>query len=248
MTKLVFIYVNYNCALEIHESISSIQLENYEVSVIVCDNSGNYSPIENETVFSPGRNIGYLNGFNYCAMRSDGDIICLVNPDIVFESFELPLDYDLEEGRVFAPFIFDSLGGNHNPYKTSLPSFGNLLLNFSAIIIEIIGARSMSKLRNFIRKEVRVEPIAEENIVPHGSFVVFANCNLTQLLSPWNSLYFEEEKIAFWAKKSGYRVQYCPEITVKHLQKSPSTSRINPRRKLLVKLKSLLELMLYFAR
>ena len=247
MSRVAFVYVNYHCVQEIHRSISSISKLNFNPCIFVCDNSSDYVKKGNERVISPGENIGYLNGLNAVVTQKDfnSSVVCLVNPDIEFTP-SLDKLLDINKSIVVAPSVIESDGSDQNPYKVCIPEFRMFVFNFFMLCFEFLtGGKDIFKLRK-LQGKTSLHPSLSEDIVPHGSFVAFVNCDLRTLISPWNSLYFEEEKIALWSRRHGYKILYNPKVLVKHNQNSPSTRLLKPRRKILIKLKSLLELMLFF--
>ena len=211
------------------------------------DNSGDYVVASDEAVFHSDQNIGYLNGFVTMARMSKSRLVCLCNPDIALKNIAIGSILKCEEPAVLAPIILDEAGRDQNPYKTMLPSRLAMILNFSMLLVEWFCVRFFG-IRN-LRSGILGNSVGEridknlETIIPHGSFIMFKDCEFTGLYSRGNNLYFEEERIAFWAKKKCYNLTSTDKCVVNHSQISPSTGSLNESNKLWIKLKSLLELM-----
>jgi hypothetical protein len=246
-SSLSIIYVNYFCSSEIHQSISSFREKIPDVDIYVTDNSGDYVVARDETVFRPDLNIGYLNGFITMAGMTKSRLVCLCNPDIELDIIDISSILKYAEPAVLAPIVLDEAGRDQNPYKTRLPSRFVMVLNFSMLLVEWLCVRlfGIRNLRSKILRDAVGEHTGENlgNIIPHGAFIMFKDCEFTGLYSRGNNLYFEEERIAFWAEKKCYTLIQTDKCVVKHSQASPSTGALNESNKLWIKLKSLLELM-----
>lgn len=236
---MTIIYVNYFCSETIHQSISSFKGVWPSINFYVLDNSGDYQSFCDEFVMKSETNVGYLNGFVTMAKLSKSRLICLCNPDITLQK----IDFEsilAESAKVIAPSIIDK-GQDQNPYKNCLPSRIKMVANFFLLLIELIGFKE-------IRKKIQIGTDGIKNkslkgIVPHGACILFKDCDFSDLYSSGNNLFFEEERIGFWAKKKSYEIIHSDNFIVNHSRQSPSTGRLNRKRKICIKLKSLLELM-----
>ena len=246
-SSLSVIYINYFCSSEIQQSIVSFREKIPDVEIYVMDNSGDYVVASDETVFNSDLNIGYLNGFITMARMSKSRLVCLCNPDIALKNIDISSILKCGEPAVLAPIILDEAGRDQNPYKTILPSRVVMVLNFSMLLLEWFCVRffGIRNLRSSILRCAVGERTGENlgTIIPHGAFIMFKDCEFTGLYSRGNNLYFEEERIAFWAEKKCYTLIQTDKCVVKHSQASPSTGALNESNKLWIKLKSLLELM-----
>lgn len=189
-------------------------------------------------IFSPGKNLGYLNGllFGISQDDEDSDWYIFSNTDIHLPDTEMLSKFMNDEIIkqkdiwLVGPSIYTpSRGGQSNPYMVRRPSKRSYL-------IKNIGM-SFPHLYDTLFRIKRGLKKAEDNNLPresgnvyavHGSFFFIRNYLIRELLSrkEWELLYDEEQYLAEIVRMNGKNVYYEPILTVNHME-GTSTGKVN---------------------
>lgn len=229
MTKIVsFLIVNYkteNLTLNLIESIKK-NLRRNEYEILVFDNSPDESTklksIQNKNVFlfSLGSNIGFVKANNFLYRKSKGDIIILINNDVLLidDSLEKLIDYlqsNSELGAV-GPMLLNEDGS----YQVSFYKFPDLWSSFKELILlqkkdpyeyktNIYEVQSCDVIKGAclgLRREV-----IQDDFIFDESYEMFS----------------EEVDLCLRLKNKGYKNVYFPESRVIHFGGASSNVDVN---------------------
>jgi GT2 family glycosyltransferase len=121
-----FVFVTYGTGPIVVQAITSLvaslRADDVTFEIIVVDNEHAEQPdrtfrqlivdTAGVRIVRPGRNLGFGSGCNLGVERSNGPLICLVNPDVEFESDWLtPLRTTLDDGAAIAAPVLVDPGG-----------------------------------------------------------------------------------------------------------------------------------------
>jgi GT2 family glycosyltransferase len=87
METITLIYINFQSKTNIHNSIVSIKKFCHEqIDIIIGDNSGEYTHLDDEYVIKFNENLGFGRAVNRCFMHVKTVYIAIINPDTIFYS------------------------------------------------------------------------------------------------------------------------------------------------------------------
>lgn len=194
--------------------------------------------------FSKGNNIGYNE-----ACKDMPDTIMVLNNDIIFEDVEFLQKYlkyiKINNVDVVAPDIININNQHQNPLSTKLISFNRQKYNYykELIYYQILKIPFVNKLvynlkynhekkwyiRNYDKRLNRSSEFNENDFVPFGAFIIFTNNwlkNETYAFPSKTFMYGEEVILYMYIKYNKYKIGYCDDMKVKHLE-GRSTSKVS---------------------
>ena len=226
--KLSVIIVSYNVKDYIKQCIRSIyksNLDNDLLEVIVIDNDSydgtvqdiqssfpNISIIENKT------NKGFAKAVNVGIKQSNGDFICLLNPDVIIKdnTFSTLIEY-LESNKntgCIGPKVLNVDGTVQHSCKRSFPTPLNAIFRLFSIDkifpkSKIFGKYNLTYLD--VNKIHKVDAIS-------GAFMMFNKKIVTEigLLDENFFMFAEDIDFCYRIKNKGYDIIYNPNAEIMH--------------------------------
>ena len=192
--------------------------------------------------FAKGNNIGY----SYAVNNLGCDNVVVMNSDVFIEDedFISILQNEIKNNKdvaIIAPDVIGSKGRHTNP-------FGNKILTLKDAEKEIRLKKSLRFLmlthldlyKNVTRRRreknnnANVEQVIQDDIVPHGSCIIFCEqwtAKEKNAFYPNTFLYYEEFFLHTYALKKGYKIRYIPSLVVKHIGDASLDNSISDDRK-----------------
>ena len=204
------------------EKIQRMYNDTNNISVIL--SSENYG-------FARGNNIGY----KFAKERYNPDFIVAMNNDVIInqKNFEQSIlfAYQKKSCDIIAPNIINKENFHQNPLrKEKLGTFvvTRRILFYILVYFSLTTGIFRNKLLFFYRSRVKSDPNANrfeetilDNIVPHGSCIIFCRKYIESVdfaFLPLTFLYCEEDILYEFVNRHGFKIVYEPNISVLHIE------------------------------
>lgn len=210
--KISYIIVAYNSENLLYDCINSIIKYNYNYNyeIIVVDNSPlnnqyltkNICELFNNILYIPNINNGFGQGNNVGIKASDGDLICIINPDVRFiEPFVEIIMSNFKSDNRIALIGLKQIGGNDLSFYLK-PEFYFPFLN--SIIIKLFN-----KINFFYSKFFFLSGAC--------FFVSKKKFEKIQLFDENIFMFYEEADISHRFLKESYKIKYVKSVKYEHL-------------------------------
>lgn len=200
--------------------------------------------------FSKANNIGYK-----YAKENGANIIAVINNDILFEDNEFlsKLLEIKEESDIIAPDIINKDNMHQNPLKNEpygiKKAYKNMIFELLSFLIYHIpfircifykynSKRQEKWMKNYYSKNnVKFDV---HNFVPFGAFIIYLESWIKKEDIAFASdtfMYCEEDMLSLYLKRKDYKILYCDDLKIKHLE-GMSTKESNKNLYKLLKFRS----------
>lgn len=260
MAHYAFVILHYGDAavtMEAIESIRSLDRGERKISVIVVDNASPkgtgtqvkkqieslpdfyYIHNENNLGFARGNNVG----FKYAKNELNADFIVLMNNDAVIESADffamVEQDYSSEKFAVLGPSVHTPVGKEQNPLRLKMLCGFRLKLTVAYLWVDLLASFLLISpmisclLKKFPRKQTRRELSAMNNVVLHGSFLIFSPEYIEKFdgLDDRTFMYCEEEFLFARCMFNNLKTRFNPAIRILHNEVENRKANILQQRK-----------------
>ena len=258
--KIVFVVLHYNEAKVTIDCISSIirQKCKSSVNIVIVDNNSpdksgkilyeKYVSVNNTIVLLNDFNLGFALGNNlgyeYARTKLCADVIICLNNDIIIEDdkFVEKLENSsfLNSHEIIGPDIISKIGQHQNPFMLKLPTkklVKKTLRNYKILKL-LYSIPFLGSIKGQIKIKKRPERVyikhEMENIIPHGSFVIYTQRWIAKedfAFFPGTFMYGEELLLAKYCEKKAYKTIYNPILVVHHLEDVSTNSKYKDLRK-----------------
>ncbi|HGI6176233.1 TPA: glycosyltransferase family 2 protein [Streptococcus pneumoniae] len=251
-----FVILHYRTSNDTIECIKSIQKLEGDYKIVIVDNASQNGSIErvealfanNDEIviikntknlgFAAGNNIGYA----YARTQIKADMIAVLNNDIVIKQkdfinriFEL---YRNSQFHIAGPDIVSLVDGHHqSPVVEKINSISKANKElFKYRILRIINKIGLYELMTRQpKKELNRISVADpmryqENVILHGSFVIFSPLYVSEeecAFRPNTFMYMEEPILYEYCMLKNYKTVFDPSIVIYHKEDSSTNSLYN---------------------
>ncbi|MDG7882395.1 glycosyltransferase [Streptococcus pneumoniae] len=251
-----FVILHYRTSNDTIECIKSIQKLEGDYKIVIVDNASQNGSIErvealfanNDEIviikntknlgFAAGNNIGYA----YARTQIKADMIAVLNNDIVIKQkdfinriFEL---YRNSQFHIAGPDIVSLVDGHHqSPVVEKINSISKANKElFKYRILRIINKIGLYELMTRQpKKELNRISVADpmryqENVILHGSFVIFSPLYVSEegcAFRPDTFMYMEEPILYEYCMLKNYKTVFDPSIVIYHKEDSSTNSLYN---------------------
>lgn len=251
-----FVILHYRASNDTIECIKSIQKLEGDYKIVIVDNASQNGSIErvealfanNDEIviikntknlgFAAGNNIGYA----YARTQIKADMIAVLNNDIVIKQkdfinriFEL---YRNSQFHIAGPDIVSLVDGHHqSPVVEKINSISKANKElFKYRILRIINKIGLYELMTRQpKKELNRISVADpmryqENVILHGSFVIFSPLYVSEeecAFRPDTFMYMEEPILYEYCMLKNYKTVFDPSIVIYHKEDSSTNSLYN---------------------
>ncbi|HGS1010358.1 TPA: glycosyltransferase family 2 protein [Streptococcus pneumoniae] len=251
-----FVILHYRTSNDTIECIKSIQKLEGDYKIVIVDNASQNGSIErvealfanNDEIviikntknlgFAAGNNIGYA----YARTQIKADMIAVLNNDIVIKQkdfinriFEL---YRNSQFHIAGPDIVSLVDGHHqSPVVEKINSISKANKElFKYRILRIINKIGLYELMTRQpKKELNRISVADpmryqENVILHGSFVIFSPLYVSEEECAFRSdtfMYMEEPILYEYCMLKNYKTVFDPSIVIYHKEDSSTNSLYN---------------------
>lgn len=251
-----FVILHYRTSNDTIECIKSIQKLEGDYKIVIVDNASQNGSIErvealfanNDEIviikntknlgFAAGNNIGYA----YARTQIKADMIAVLNNDIVIKQkdfinriFEL---YRNSQFHIAGPDIVSLVDGYHqSPVVEKINSISKANKElFKYRILRIINKIGLYELMTRQpKKELNRISVADpmryqENVILHGSFVIFSPLYVSEeecAFRPDTFMYMEEPILYEYCMLKNYKTVFDPSIVIYHKEDSSTNSLYN---------------------
>ncbi|HFI5646562.1 TPA: glycosyltransferase family 2 protein [Streptococcus pneumoniae] len=251
-----FVILHYRTSNDTIECIKSIQKLEGDYKIVIVDNASQNGSIErvealfanNDEIviikntknlgFAAGNNIGYA----YARTQIKADMIAVLNNDIVIKQkdfinriFEL---YRNSQFHIAGPDIVSLVDGHHqSPVVEKINSISKANKElFKYRILRIINKIGLYELMTRQpKKELNRISVADpmryqENVILHGSFVIFSPLYVSEeecAFRPDTFIYMEEPILYEYCMLKNYKTVFDPSIVIYHKEDSSTNSLYN---------------------
>ncbi|HGR1948844.1 TPA: glycosyltransferase family 2 protein [Streptococcus pneumoniae] len=251
-----FVILHYRTSNDTIECIKSIQKLEGDYKIVIVDNASQNGSIErvealfanNDEIviikntknlgFAAGNNIGYA----YARTQIKADMIAVLNNDIVIKQkdfinriFEL---YRNSQFHIAGPDIVSLVDGHHqSPVVEKINSISKANKElFKYRILRIINKIGLYELMTRQpKKELNRISVADpmryqENVILHGSFVIFSPLYVSEeecAFRPDIFMYMEEPILYEYCMLKNYKTVFDPSIVIYHKEDSSTNSLYN---------------------
>ncbi|HGL3006629.1 TPA: glycosyltransferase family 2 protein [Streptococcus pneumoniae] len=251
-----FVILHYRTSNDTIECIKSIQKLEGDYKIVIVDNASQNGSIErvealfanNDEIviikntknlgFAAGNNIGYA----YARTQIKADMIAVLNNDIVIKQkdfinriFEL---YRNSQFHIAGPDIVSLVDGHHqSPVVEKINSISKANKElFKYRILRIINKIGLYELMTRQpKKELNRISVADpmryqENVILHGSFVIFSPLYVSEeecAFRPDTFMYMEEPILYEYCMLKNYKTVFDPSIVIYHKEDSSANSLYN---------------------
>ncbi|HFS7022687.1 TPA: glycosyltransferase family 2 protein [Streptococcus pneumoniae] len=251
-----FVILHYRTSNDTIECIKSIQKLEGDYKIVIVDNASQNGSIErvealfanNDEIviikntknlgFAAGNNIGYA----YARTQIKADMIAVLNNDIVIKQkdfinriFEL---YRNSQFHIAGPDIVSLVDGHHqSPVVEKINSISKANKElFKYRILRIINKIGLYELMTRQpKKELNRISVADpmryqENVILHGSFVIFSPLYVSEeecAFRPDTFVYMEEPILYEYCMLKNYKTVFDPSIVIYHKEDSSTNSLYN---------------------
>ncbi|WP_256975548.1 glycosyltransferase family 2 protein [Streptococcus pneumoniae] len=248
--------LHYRTSNDTIECIKSIQKLEGDYKIVIVDNASQNGSIErvealfanNDEIviikntknlgFAAGNNIGYA----YARTQIKADMIAVLNNDIVIKQkdfinriFEL---YRNSQFHIAGPDIVSLVDGHHqSPVVEKINSISKANKElFKYRILRIINKIGLYELMTRQpKKELNRISVADpmryqENVILHGSFVIFSPLYVSEeecAFRPDTFMYMEEPILYEYCMLKNYKTVFDPSIVIYHKEDSSTNSLYN---------------------
>ncbi|HGJ2011746.1 TPA: glycosyltransferase [Streptococcus pneumoniae] len=248
--------LHYRTSNDTIECIKSIQKLEGDYKIVIVDNASQNGSIErvealfanNDEIviikntknlgFAAGNNIGYA----YARTQIKADMIAVLNNDIVIKQkdfinriFEL---YRNSQFHIAGPDIVSLVDGHHqSPVVEKINSISKANKElFKYRILRIINKIGLYELMTRQpKKELNRISVADpmryqENVILHGSFVIFSPLYVSEeecAFRPDAFMYMEEPILYEYCMLKNYKTVFDPSIVIYHKEDSSTNSLYN---------------------
>lgn len=248
-----FVILHYRTSNDTIECIKSIQKLEGDYKIVIVDNASQNGSIErvealfanNDEIviikntknlgFAAGNNIGYA----YARTQIKADMIAVLNNDIVIKQkdfinriFEL---YRNSQFHIAGPDIVSLVDGHHqSPVVEKINSISKANKElFKYRILRIINKIGLYELMTRQpKKELNRISVADpmryqENVILHGSFVIFSPLYVSEeecAFRPDTFMYMEEPILYEYCMLKNYKTVFDPSIVIYHKEDSSTNS------------------------
>ena len=182
--------------------------------------------------FSKGNNIAY----RYAKEELNDDAIIVMNSDMIidnnFSSKFIQQKLCLSNADVICPDIINKFDNHQNPLRVKRLDKNKYMFSIikSAIIIFLISipviGRSFCKkyLKRKNSKNIEKKELIEfdyNDFIPHGACLVYTNRWVREkniAFEPITFMYCEEDILYELIKRENYKLEFIPELKIKHLE------------------------------
>lgn len=252
---MIFCYVilHYKTDKDTIECIQSIIESDGESQIVVVDNASNNGSVEkiekffcnNKRLhiirnkenlgFAAGNNIGY----QYARNMLHADFIAISNNDIIIRTEDFPQKvFELYKNTHFfvaGPDVVSAVDAGHqNPMDEPLGSIAAVKKEIwrykLLLVINKMGIYDILRPKRSVRTgSTRIEApkVITENVMLHGSFVIFSSCFIQQESISFRDgtfLYVEEAILKKYCDKKRYKTIFAPTLLVHHKEDSATNS------------------------
>lgn len=195
-------------------------------------------------VLRTNKNLGFANGNNigyeYAKRKLDADIVLVLNNDVVItqEDFlNVLVSHVINDDKiaVWAPDILNLINEHQNPirnhrihlYEITWMFFYNVFI-FLCMHIPIINQaivdmlHMIHKKRGIKENEMKEHKVNKMNvIVPHGAAIIFSPTfvhNEDKVFNARTFLYAEEDLLYEYLYRKKYKIRYCSDLVIYHLE------------------------------
>lgn len=251
-----FVILHYRTSNDTIECIKSIQKLEGDYKIVIVDNASQNGSIErvealfanNDEIviikntknlgFAAGNNIGYA----YARTQIKANMIAVLNNDIVIKQkdfinriFEL---YRNSQFHIAGPDIVSLVDGHHqSPVVEKINSISKANKElFKYRILRIINKIGLYELMTRQpKKELNRISVADpmryqENVILHGSFVIFSPLYVSEeecAFRPDTFMYMEEPILYEYCMLKNYKTVFDPSIVIYHKEDSSTNSLYN---------------------
>ncbi|HEW2422561.1 TPA: glycosyltransferase family 2 protein [Streptococcus pneumoniae] len=251
-----FVILHYRTSNDTIECIKSIQKLEGDYKIVIVDNASQNGSIErvealfanNDEIviikntknlgFAAGNNIGYA----YARTQIKADMIAVLNNDIVIKQkdfinriFEL---YRNSQFHIAGPDIVSLVDGHHqSPVVEKINSISKANKElFKYRILRIINKIGLYELMTRQpKKELNRISVADpmryqENVILHGSFVIFSPLYVSEEECAFRLdtfMYMEEPILYEYCMLKNYKTVFDPSIVIYHKEDSSTNSLYN---------------------
>ncbi|HEW7138664.1 TPA: glycosyltransferase family 2 protein [Streptococcus pneumoniae] len=251
-----FVILHYRTSNDTIECIKSIQKLEGDYKIVIVDNASQNGSIErvealfanNDEIviikntknlgFAAGNNIGYA----YARTQIKADMIAVLNNDIVIKQkdfinriFEL---YRNSQFHIAGPDIVSLVDGHHqSPVVEKINSISKANKElFKYRILRIINKIGLYELMTRQpKKELNRISVADpmryqENVILHGSFVIFSPLYVSEeecAFRPDTFMYMEEPILYEYCMLKNYKTVFDPSIVIYHKEDLSTNSLYN---------------------
>lgn len=251
-----FVILHYRTSNDTIECIKSIQKLEGDYKIVIVDNASQNGSIErvealfanNDEIviikntknlgFAAGNNIGYA----YARTQIKANMIAVLNNDIVIKQkdfinriFEL---YRNSQFHIAGPDIVSLVDGHHqSPVVEKIDSISKANKElFKYRILRIINKIGLYELMTRQpKKELNRISVADpmryqENVILHGSFVIFSPLYVSEeecAFRPDTFMYMEEPILYEYCMLKNYKTVFDPSIVIYHKEDSSTNSLYN---------------------
>jgi len=233
MTDISIIYVNWNSAREILESIGSVYRHcagmNFEIIVVDNNSAEGTALLERNDIslIKNSENPGFGAGCNKGAAKASGKYLLFLNPDTILENNILErmtiFFQKHPETGALGPMVLEADGSVHLGAGKSFPSLFFDFLEHSTLAFRFPEHRIMGK-PYYSYWDHRSTRTVDTLI---GACMMFRR-DLFFRVKGFDEdffLYYEETDLCKRAWMAGYRIYYLHECRIRHLEKISTTKR-----------------------
>ncbi len=226
--ELSFVIINYNLADEIQDCINTIlnEVNGIQYEIIVVDNNSPDAPSDkfdkifpqekfpNIRFFYLSENKGFGSGCNFGAAKSNAEIICFLNPDVVIKKnvFNELLRF-LNSDEHIAAVGPRSTGKNCFDFSAGV--FPNIF--FEVLNIFFLGRHIEALYINLKQIFKGKTPFSVDWILGASIIIKKRIFDSIKGFDEDYFLYFEEMDLFYRLKKSNYKIFYCPAEKIEHI-------------------------------
>lgn len=249
-----FVILHYKTSEDTIECIQSIQNLNEKAKIVVVDNASNNGSIEKvETIFSENSDIYFIKnaenlgfaegnniGYQFAKHTLNADFIAINNNDTLVESADFIRNfvtlYEEKKYHVAGPDIESLVDHKHqNPKKDTVPGLKKAkkeIWRYRILyLLSRLGLYEKLKGRGPIRDTqktpIKIPSCVTENVMLHGSFVVFSPAFIREeeySFRPGTFLYMEEPILYRYCRLKNYKMVFNPYVKVFHKEDSSTNS------------------------
>ena len=189
--------------------------------------------------FAKGNNVGY----QYAREQLGADLIIVTNNDILFLQKDFISKLECLQAEVVGPDIVTRSDEHQNPFREAaytLPDIRRVMRNKRVFLLYFYLKKYLHLeqriyiLENMFEKKSKRRRASidwekcQYDIVLQGACLVFMPGFVKNELCafcPDTFMYGEEDILSFICQKKGYKMMYCPEIQVLHLEGKATKER-----------------------
>lgn len=251
MSEISFVILHYQDIDTTEKCINSIlSLDNINnINMIIVDNASpnnsgsllqkKYESNKNIHILCSNKNLGFAKGnnlgYNYAKNVLYSNLIIVMNNDVIITQHDfiskIAKYVNNNEWSIIAPKIYTLDGKYQNPLRIKKVSNKKLYYTFiynslMKVAYSVKGIKELTLKFNQNRPRIssqkeKTNDVFLENIVPHGSCVIFLKKWINQeeiAFLPDTFMYGEEDILYEYSSKKNYKIVYTPSLWVTHLE------------------------------